>query len=804
MVGKVIAYGLIALGLSVPTLAVTEAAPDTGALQEIIVTAQRREQNLQDVPISLTAYKADDLLRLGVAGAAEYLAMTPNVGYSEDASSGSRGVNISIRGVSDLKSGEDSVIPSIGVYLNGFSVAASPLGLYNPQMADLDQIEVLRGPQGTYYGRNSLGGALNLTTKKPTNEFGGYVSGTFTDFTGPGVLGSGTAVLNLPISDNLKTRSVLFYEDSTGTVKNIYPTGAGTGHTYWMGRTTIDWDIDDRTTLSTMVMYDHNNQAGDESVPSGVWSVGTVDGYGIGVPPLTRAVNPGTGFWPQNTTLTSRSGPEYSDTRQLTAIMNLAHRFNDAVVFKSVVGVLHGSLDHRDDDDGLGGWNNFYAQGNFSGTSYSGEARLEVNTQPVTWVTGIIYGNDKTTRYDYSVAGSDTDAPIGENGLSPTGISLLPPITPGSCFSCDRKTFRDTSEAAFSEVTWRPIDRIELIAGGRLTHDAISHGLDLFGPILGAPNYSLTSTASGETSFNDFSPKAAIVYKATPDLRYYATVSKGYKAGGTSLGFNPPPTTVPLPAVISVPFGRETLWSYETGVKSEWLDHRLRVNASVFYSHWTDLQLEVFRFLVPGNLSSKFALTTNFPSAQASGGELEFAAAVTPGFSVYGSLGYLDSKILDSGDQLLSGGFIVNLKGLPMPNSPKFTANLGAEERWATASGESWLRADYIHRGSQYSNVEALVWQQIRGQFLPDHPGNTAFLPATPGGFPFLIPAFDIVNASAGYDWHNLEAMLSVVNLLGEKYYTGTAESFSITGIKLHPHPRAVSLTLTYKFGQYR
>lgn len=802
MAGKVVAYALITLGWSVPALAATGAGADTDALQEIIVTAQRREQNLQEVPVSLSVYKADDLVRAGATGAADYLAMTPNVGYSEDAGSGSRGINLSIRGVSDLKSGEDSVIPSIGVYLNGFSVAASPVGLYNPQMADLDQVEVLRGPQGTYYGRNSLGGALNLTTKKPTNEFGGYFSTNVTDFTGPGVQGSGTGVLNLPITDDLKTRSVFYYEDSTGIVKNIYPTGAGTGHVYWMGRTTIEWDVDDHTVLNTMVMYDHNNQAGDESVPSGVWSAGTVDGYGIGVPPLTRAVNPGTGFWPQNTTLTSRSGPEYSDTRQLTAIINFAHQFNDAVTFKSVVGVLRGSLDHRDDDDGLGGWNNFYAEGNFSGTSYSGEARLEVNTQPVTWVSGMIYGKDNTTRYDYSIAGSDTAAPVGENGPSPTGISLLPPITPNSCFSCDRKRFTDTSEAIFSEVTWRPIDWIELIAGGRFTHDAIMHELDLFGPILGAPDYALTNTANGETSFNDFSPKAGIVYKATQDVRYYATVSKGYKAGGSSLGFNPPPTTVPLPAVISVPFGRETLWSYETGVKSEWLDHRLRVNASVFYSHWTDLQLEVFRFLVPGNLSSKFALTSNFPSAQARGGEIEFAAAVTRGFSVFGSAGYLDSKILNSGDQLLSGGFVVNLKGLPMPNSPQFTANLGAEERLAIATGEGWLRADYVHRGSQYSNVEALVWQQIRGKYLPDHPDGSAFLPATPDGFPFLVPAFNVVNVSAGYNWRNLEAMASVVNLFGENYYTGTAESFSITGIKLHPHPRAVGLTLTYKFGR--
>jgi iron complex outermembrane recepter protein len=802
MAREVVVSALIASSLAAPALAAEETSTEPGALQEVIVTAQRRQQNLEDVPISLSAFKGDDLTRLGATGAADYLAMTPNVGYSEDANSGSRGVNLSIRGVSDLKTGEDSVTPSIGVYLDGFSVADSPVGLYNPQMADLDQVEVLRGPQGTYYGKNSLGGALNLTTKKPTNRLEGYVSGNFVDFTGPGVLGGGTAVLNVPITGALKTRSVLYYEHSTGIVKNVYPGGAGSGHTYWMGRSTIEWDIDDSTTLSTMVMYDHYDQLGDESVPSGVWSVGTVDGYGLGVTNLTRAVNPGIGFWPQNTTLTDHSGPEFTNMRQLTAISNFSHQFSDSVALKSVVGLLHGSLDHRDDDDGLGGWNNFYAEGSFSGTDYSGEVRLEVNTQPITWITGIIYSKDQTTRYDYSVAGSNTAETIDENGLSPTGVALLPPIPPNSCFSCDRKDFTDTGEALFSELTWRPFARLDLIAGGRFTHDAVDHGLQLFGPILGAPGYAQTNATTGDTSYNDFSPKVGLVYKATPDVRYYATVSKGYKAGGSSLGFNPPPTTVPLPANISVPFRRETLWSYETGIKSEWFDHRLRINASAFYLHWTDLQMEVFRFLVPGNLSSKFALTGNFPSAQARGGELELAAAVTRGFSVSASLGYLDSRILDSGEQLLSGGFNVNLAGLPMPNSPHFTANLAAEERWAMGSGDAWMRGDYVHRGSQYSNVEALVWQQIRGQFLPDHPDGSAFLPATPNGFPFRVPAYDVVNMSAGYDWHDLEAMLTVVNLFGENYYTGTAESFSITGIKLKPHPRAVGLTLTYKFGK--
>lgn len=781
----------------------TADASDGPALQEIIVTAQRREQNQQDVPVSLTAFTGDDLLKLGVQGAAQYLAMTPNVGFSEDSSTGSRGVNVSIRGISDLKTGQNSIIPSIGEYIDGFSVSAGAAGFFNPQMADIDQVEVLRGPQGTYFGRNSLGGALNITTRKPTNDFEGYVTGGFTDFDGPGIEETGTAVINVPLIDGqLKTRNVFYYEDSTGIVRNINPEGVDSAHMYWVERNSIEWDISDRAKLSTMVMYDHYNQNGDETVPSGVWSVDTVDGYSLGVRNLTHAVNQGTGFWPSNTTLKDTSGPEMTNFRDLTAVTNFSYAFNPAVALKAVGGVLQSNIKRWIDEDGVGGWNSFYETNYDYGTSSSGEVRLEVKTKPVTWVLGTIYAADRSSLNPNVLAGSNTANPLTETGPGPGGAVLLPPLPPGLCFECETKHFVDKSEAVFTDLTWQMLDELQLIAGGRYTHDQVTTSLQTFGPIYPTP-FLPEQYAGGGVSSNDFAPRIGLVYTPIDAVHLYATVSKGYKAGGSSLGFNPSPATVPLPAVIDQPFKPETLWSYEFGLKSEWFDHRLRVNASVFYEHWTDLQLEVFRFLVPGDLSSKFALTTNFPSAQADGAELEFAAAITRGFSITGSAGYLNSRILDSGTQQLSGGFLVNLAGLPMPNSPRFTVNLGAEEHWAIANGDAWLRAEDVYRGSQFSNVEALVYEQIRGQYLPSHAGDSAYLPpAGADGFPFRVPSYDVVNLGGGYNWGHFESQIAVQNLFDKIYYTGTAESYSLEGIRLKPHPRAVMLSLTYKFGK--
>ena len=138
-------------------------------LEEVIVTSQRREQNLQDVPISVTAFTGTTIERLNVRSSIDYLALTPNVSFTEDGQSGSRGLGIAIRGINNLVSGENAFVNSVGIYLDEFSVASVPNQVANPNLADMERVEVLRGPQGTYFGRNALGGALNMTTNKPTD-----------------------------------------------------------------------------------------------------------------------------------------------------------------------------------------------------------------------------------------------------------------------------------------------------------------------------------------------------------------------------------------------------------------------------------------------------------------------------------------------------------------------------------------------------------------------------------------------------------------------------------------------------------
>ena len=776
-------------------------AQEGPALEEVVVTAQRREQNLQEVPVSVTAFTGDQIEQGNIKTVAEYFSLTPNVSFSEDGQQGgSRGVGIGIRGVNDLKSGENSVINSIGIYLDEFSIVSSPAGDINPQLPDMERIEVLRGPQGTYFGRNSVGGVLNLTTKAPTDRFEGRVSFEGQDFEDAGSQGAGTLVLNVPVSDTLSARGVFYYEDSSGKVRNVNSDGVGTGHEYLMGRINALWTPTDATTVKLTAVYTEEDQKGDEVVTSGVWNVDTVDGYSLGVFNLLSAVDPGgIGFWPDNRNKISRDLDEFTDNDSTIAILNIRHELTDGVILKSITGVIDADQSRLFDDDLIGGWDNFFRQGKRSGLSYSTEFRVEIARDKFDWVTGILYANDDQQQENQVLAGSNTAAPIGPLGPDdPNGVVLLPPLPPGLCFLCDEKDFELESIGVFSDFTWHATDRLDLTAGGRYTHDEINTAVDSLGPIY--PDVVLLNQAKGNEKFDDFSPRFAVRYEFTDDLNGYGIISKGYKAGGTSLGFNIDPVNVPLPAVIEEPFDEETVWNYEIGVKSEWLDRRLRVNASAFYLDWSDMQLEVFRFLVPGNLQSKFALTANVDEAEAMGFEIEIAAAVTERFTVSGSVGYLETEIEKSGPQELSGGFIVNLEGLDIPKSPPVTANLVGEYRWPFATGEAWVRTEYIHRDGQMSNIEALVWEQTRGQFVPNR-GTNAFLPATPGGFPFVTPDYDLVNLRAGYEWKSFSVSLFVQNLFDEEYYTGTAEDFSISGIRIRPHPRIFGGTIGYEFG---
>ena len=795
-------------------------------LEEIVVTAQRREQSLQDVPVSVTAFTGDYIDRSNIKGATDYLALTPNVSFTEDGQAGSRGLGIAVRGINNLVSGENAVVNSIGIYLDEFSVASVPTQVANPFLPDMQRLEVLRGPQGTFFGRNAVGGALNMTTRNPTDEFGWKVSAGGESYEDANQQYNLTGIVNVPVSDSFAMRGVFYYEDSGGLVDNVCgggasaaacPAAAANGftangaddsrHDFYNLRLKTLWDVSAETSVTVSLIYAFEDQDHDENVPSGIMDLDTVDSFGI-----ETAIDPGTGFWPRNRNELSHDLPERNRNETRVAILNIAHHLSDEWVVKSITGIIAAEQRRQFDNDGVGGLDGLGRTNTYDGSSWSTELRFEGTLESMDVILGALYSRDRQDQEnDVYVS---TGAELGHT--SATGVGILPPFQHGLGLLLNSKNHEITGVALFGDITYHLTDDIDLIAGGRYSRDDVENDLLAFGigptccfpdspGFPGAPGFSFFNsftnsarplTAADERS-TDFAPRFGFWYEINPDVSVYGLVSKGYKAGGASVGNN---TNAAGSPAFNVPFDEEQLWNYELGFKSELYDRRVRLNGSVFRMDWDDLQFESFRFLTPGDLSTNFEQTVNISEAEASGFELEILAIPTDNLTITGSLGWLDTEITNSALVELTGGFQVDLEGLDLPKAPELTFSLTGEYRWAIAGNEAWARFEYIRRDGQYSDIEGLTNRQTRGA----SPNQGLVRPVGPSQFPYRSPDYDLINFRAGYDTNDIQLVFYVQNLADEEYYTGTQENFGASGIRLRPHPRTVGVSVSYMVGGIR
>ena len=836
-------------------------AQESGAiLEEVIVTAQRREQNLQEVPVSVTAFSGEQLERSNIREASQYLSLSPNVSYSEDGQQGgSRGIGISMRGVSNINTDESAFIQSIGIYLDEFSVASTANATLNPQLLDLERVEVLRGPQGTYFGRNAVGGALNLTTRKPNDQVEGSVAVGARSFDNAGEQADISVVVNVPVSDTFFLRGVGYYEDSSGLVENIVPGGGDSGHEYAMVRGAARWLASDNTTIDFMAMYTDESQGVGEAVPSGVWDTDTVATFFTNNPndpnTLTSPLDDGTGFWPNNRNQLAHTAiGERTDIEASVFVLKIEHALNENMVLKSITGLLNTEREKVFDNDLTPEdlVNRYEAK---DASSWSSELRLEITNDQFEWVIGAMYSEDDikgvpidgapagglgvvtgtTTAIDRGiflgpVPGGNPDVPIVGPGLVDFALAVggpLPPLfelapgfflynlTPDGmlplCLGCSIRQNKLESIAIFSDFTWHVSDRLDVIVGARYTEDDVFASFTGFG-LFRTPRIPDPSDPSGMTpvsttnskKFDDISPRFSIGYQVTDDARLYATASKGYKAGGFTLGFN----SAGSGSEINQTFDEETLWNYELGFKTEWLDRRLRLNGSVFYLKWSDLQLETFFFAVPGDATSNIAKTINVRDAEAMGFEIEFAAAPTDRLTLTGGIGILDTEIKSDDFSTLSGNLTVSLLGEPLPRSPELSLNFTAEYRWQFGEREAFVRGEYVYKDTQFSTIEDVTYLQSSNALLlfdGTQPATGAnilgIIPDRSDGFPFKTPKASIFNLRGGFDWNdNWQVTVFVENLFDEKYYTGAGDNFGLSGFRLKPHPRVIGGSVKYSY----
>ncbi|HEY0342337.1 MAG TPA: TonB-dependent receptor plug domain-containing protein, partial [Steroidobacteraceae bacterium] len=278
-----------------------DAAVDS--LQEITVTAQRREQNARDVPISLTVFSGAQIAQDNFQGVESYLSQTPNVSFTSEGTRDRK--ELALRGVSDQLSPDNNIKEgSFGFYIDEFNVAQ---GTSNPEIVDIDRIEVLRGPQGTFFGRNAVGGAINITTKKPTNDFYAEASSQYSSFNTV----DSHIILNLPLIDNiLAVRMVGRDETSDGNIKNINPIGGGNDSKYQYGKVIVRYTPTSQLTIDTTGTVSTEHVGMRNGVPSGVLGDLSASVLYSGPPYNGNAIPDGVGFWPHNTNSVNFNRPQ--------------------------------------------------------------------------------------------------------------------------------------------------------------------------------------------------------------------------------------------------------------------------------------------------------------------------------------------------------------------------------------------------------------------------------------------------------------------------------------------------------------
>ena len=624
----------------------SDAPSDGSRVNDIIVTARRRSESLQDVPIAVSAYGANRIDELQARDLSGLQYTTPNLYLDQgDASN----AVIYIRGIGQ----NDSLAfadPSIGVYVDDVFVARTQAAFLD--LFDVDHVEVLRGPQGTLYGRNTIGGAIKFVSKRPPKQFDGYAEAGYGNYNTVSLKGR----VGGPIAgDTLRGNIAFAFDRRDGYNFNSF-TGKRDGDVRsYAGRASLLFAPTDR--LEFLLSGDVKLDRPDTSRSPVRQTPITVVGPAGGLVTLPAATDPYVVDTNANG-LSDQDGYGVSLTANFTA--------SDAVTLSSITSYRGFNFDLNLDTDGSPApvLDILLHQ---KERQFSQELRLNFdNHAGVTVVGGLYYFHDR----DDTFSGVDNGAAT---------IFGFPVTLFGFASSSLADTLQITdSYAAFADATYAITRKLTIEAGLRYTSEDRSSRRDFenfFDPTVSVINHAPPFLAgvgtpgariAGKVNFGAWTPKATLSYKPNQDVLFYASASRGFKSGGfdgratTDFGFTP--------------FRPEYVWSYEGGAKTSWLDRHLVANAAVFYNNYTDIQVTSFGAdPVTGVFVSRFS---NAAKARTYGAELELQAQPTRQLSIDASVGYLNGRYQKF--DILVGGVVTDVTDRAMVNAPRWNASLGA------------------------------------------------------------------------------------------------------------------------------
>jgi len=618
-----------------------QAAADSAPGQRVEVTALKTRQSLQDVPASVTALTADDLARSGIVNSADLQQKVPGLSLS----SGGREINLAIRGVSNnVRSiGAD---PSNAVHLDGVYLPRSSMVL--TELFDLQRVEVLKGPEGTLYGRNATGGAINVVTRAPTAKPGAE------GFVGFGSLGlRRTQLAAGGGTDDLSGRIAMAYTKDDGYTRNL-STGKGldtNDFQAFRGKVRIALGAKADLTLLAQASDDKGTIGYGVSTDTSV--TGPLYPYSLGDPDyrLTAADH-------RTDARHIRLDSPVTSSRKTRVLAATVNWDLGSVGFKSITGFTSFKSGDQNDVD----WTGAKLETQDTTTdvkSTSQEFQLySQGNGPLAWTAGVFLYRDKGTEtLDWLLYG-------------PVNCGV-----PGSC-AFARQTVKSSgrSEAVFGQMTYQFTREWSGLLGARYSRDTKDGD---------ATNRRSNASFTGDVSFSSFTPKAQLQWTPSKQLMAYAGVSKGFKSGGFNFGR----------AGIEK-FEPESIVATEVGVRSTSMGGKLSLNAAAFNYDYKDLQL---RTAVLDAVSGNFVVSVNNASkAKVQGIELGADLALGAGLSTGFSAAYIDSELLN----YVSPSTRKNLNGLPLPLTPKSSGSVWLDHTTSVAGGRLRSHVEYNFRSS--------------------------------------------------------------------------------------------------------
>lgn len=629
-------------------------------VETIIVTARKREERLQNVPVSVAVTSAERLETKSIEDMEDLGNFTPNFQVSGSAGRGKGGSAVFIRGVGQQQP-DANLQPGVGIYVDGVYIA-SMQGM-NIDLVDPDRIEVLYGPQGTLFGKNTIGGAVNIVSKKPTDEYSGTAAFTIGRFNRM----DGSVSANVPIvRGTLDTRFALAVDTNDGYGRRINSAGQRIGRTgntnRVSGRAQFLWTLSE--SMNALLSVD-GQQVRQKAAPMQLAGLATTP------PPLLVSLNAalaannlppfGSGFLSNDPYLTYASGLNNYNIDGWNTSLTLNWDLGD-VSLKSITAYRNLKTNAANDFDNSP-YKYVEQQDQWNQHQVSQEFQLNGNSlnDRLKWLLGAFYMKDSTV----DLRDSYFAVPIFLAGGSNSSTHYV--------LDVQGKNF-----AVFGQATYALTDKLNLTFGGRYTRDkrrTSTSTIQLFTGTVSVP------TGIGRASYGAATWLAGADYHIAPDFMTYVSAGKGFKGGiPKNIAANQIAEVLP-----------EYVTSYEAGFKSEFLDHKIRLNTAVYLMNYTNQQLYIPGASPTGRVIS---FVSNAGKSRIQGAEVDLSVIPLKGLSLNAGLGITDAKYLKVGTApiALDDKFV---------ETPHTTVTLSAEYKLPVDGvGEFTANIDYAYKSS--------------------------------------------------------------------------------------------------------